>query len=283
MAHPRELALGTTRAALPFVSSHAHGRRMPRPVPMSSLLSLVASMVSLTGCSVIQVPEARGAHPTARPRAGTATVLFVLAAPGDPPAALQVLPQPVPTLDAPLTTAVDVLDEDGELLGRLQNRTWLELERPPGRHRFYSVPTGWGANCMLGPCPPGDAQIGRLDAELEAGRVYAVWIGSGLRYGMLDVPTECRGYVDVGLGFATIDLAAVRSAGWYEVQRVLEHPGARAMRVAPRGLRHPDAHLVRSAGEGRVGACWDARLSTLESHDGLPSLDWHLSREEPHP
>jgi hypothetical protein len=242
---------------------------------MSRLVAFVFVTFAL-GCGAVAIPEAPGQRPSTRAPAHAATVLFVFGAPDDPPPALQVLPRPWHTLVEPMATGVDVLDQEGQLLGRLQNRTWLEVERPPGPQTFYAVPTGWVPDCLLEPCPPGDAQVGLLRAQLEPGRVYAVWIGHGLLRGAFAVGTSCRGWDEftntIPSHFHTRDLVAVRTGGWTEATSVLEHPHARAMRVAPRGLRHPYADEARRAAESRVGHCWDARLSTLDPQDGLVEL-----------
>lgn len=238
------------------------------------MLHRIAPFMALlftVGCVGVALPEAPGPLvPSGSPNA--ARILFVLADPGD---ASQLRRLPRARSLAP-GTAIDVLDRNGELLGRLGNRTWLEIEHPAGPTRFYSAPTTWAPDCLIGPCPEGHAQVGVLEANLEPGRTYAVWIGLGIEVGAFEVQTDCRGFVERNLDPSgaewSLDLIAVRGTGWYEARQVQSHPDARSMRVAPRGIRHPYADEVRRAGDARLTSCWNAELSTLRADDaGLPS------------
>lgn len=231
-------------------------------------LALLATLTlaGTLGCGGAAVPTrsgpARSAHPA------SARVVFVLGHPSDP-APLRVLPRPWRVGPG---NAVDVLDEDGDLLGRLANRSWLEIERPAGSMRFYAVSTSWFPDCAIGPCPPGHAQIGVLDAELEAGRTYVVWLGLGVEVRPLEVRTDCRGFMETAdrtfqsQSEWSIDLVAVRSTAWYEARQTQAR--SRSMRVAPRGIRHPYAEQVLRAGDARIDSCWNAELSTLRPEYG---------------
>ena len=234
---------------------------MSSPSPKLSV-PLLACLTGL-GCAAVTVPVAAG--PSARSEAPSATVLFLLGHPSDP-VELGVLPRPWSVGPG---SAVDVLDAEGELLGRLDNRSWLEVERPPGDARFYAVPTSWAPDCAVEPCPPGHAQVGVLEAEFEAGRTYAVWLGLGIEVRPLEVRTDCRGFIEpVGASQSewSIDLVAVRSTAWLEARRTQAR--SRSMRVAPQGIRHPYADQVRRAGDARIGACWNAELSTVRPEYG---------------
>jgi hypothetical protein len=65
--------------------------------------------------------------------------------------------------------AVNLVDEDGRVLGQLAGRSVIAIPRPPGSFKLYAVPERDGAK--------GD----RIEGSVEAGQVY--YVSVGLRYG----------------------------------------------------------------------------------------------------
>jgi hypothetical protein len=244
---------------------------------MRALTSIVVILSFGAGCATLAIPEAEGRRPSLVAPEGAATVLFVLGGLNDRAPAVGALPRPWQTSGAPMATAVDVLDESGELLGRLRNRSWLEIQRPSGPATFYAASTTFVGceNVLPGWCPPsrGMASVGLLRAELEAGRVYAVWLGSALTGEPFDTAPPCVSWAEVpGSAFVprlvSQDLVAVAGTGWTQLEITFSHPDLRGMRPAPRGLVHPQADAIRAGAEARTGRCWNRKLSTLRASDG---------------
>lgn len=261
---------------------------------MRALSSIAAALCFGAGCATLAIPEVEARHPSLRAPEGAAIVLFVLGGPNDRPPAVGGLPRPWQTFDAPMASAVDVLDESGELLGRLRNRSWLEIQRPPGPATFYAASTTFAPcdNLLPGWCPPsrGMASVGLLRAELAAGRVYAVWLGSGLTGEPFDTDPPCVSWgemPDFIPRLISLDLVAVAGLGWTQLEATLSHPDLRGMRPAPRGIAHPQADAIRAGAEARTGRCWNGELSTLQASDGqevseiLDLLRRHAVEEPP--
>jgi len=242
-----------------------------RDVWRASLWLLCLTM----GCGAVRAPRAASREVPPADPTGAVVVFLLDRSPevvmgwNEPPA---VGDRGLPPPRIPLGVGLDILDEEGELLGRLIPGSWLAVRRPPGSTTFYAVPTTWSDVCVGG-CPDGDASVAILRAELDVGHHYAVWIGSvRTRVGTDEaMENRCRSWVEGDLlqGFWTrgLDLIGVGPERWPDIDAMLEDPRIRAMRPAPRGLRHPHADAVRLHAEARVGRCWSSVVSALGARE----------------
>ncbi len=233
-------------------------------------------LLATTSCAnAAVIPTAPAAPLPDRAPAGSALVFFVLGDAADPVPRFGGLPRAWPAGRS--SRGVDVLDERGELLGRLRANSWLAVERPPGPQTFYAVPTDWFSICLEGRCPDADARVGLLRANLGADEIYAVWLGAELERSTMEGAPECRrAYLDTdihtsGLTQATwsLGLLAVSGAAWSTVNDLFHDERTVAVPVAPRGLRHPSAEEAISGARARVGRCWSEMRSTIGPEAGL--------------
>ncbi|MEM9195092.1 MAG: hypothetical protein AAGF12_38325 [Myxococcota bacterium] len=210
----------------------------------------------LGGCLVGRPPVRT--VPLAEPEAGSALVIFFRQDSDR---------GPFSSLDL-----ASVLDEEGQLLGRLSPQSWFAVARPPGPQSFVAPGSG---NCLTG----GSTSTGALRADLRPGRVYVVRLARFTLPFSVDRHMNFRCCYDSSEepGLPRIlhrELVAVRPGGTEWVRAAETISRGEAFEAAPQGLEPfgGGGRLVEDGLARFEGGCIDRQRSILESHHGSDSL-----------